>query len=67
MDSLTVETERFEHRDVKPHFINPCCFGEEFAAWLSDRLSGLVAAGFDIGAPIQEAPGVGFVRPAGRA
>jgi len=39
MDSLTVETELFEHRDVKPHFINPCCFGEDFAAWLWMALS----------------------------
>lgn len=60
MDSLTVETELFEQRDVKPHFINPCCFGEDFAAWLRDRLSGLVAAGFEIGAPIEEDYGWGL-------
>jgi hypothetical protein len=30
-DAITVETELFEHREVKPHFINPC-FGEDFAA-----------------------------------
>lgn len=60
MDSLTVETELFEHRDVKPHFINPCCFGEDFAAWLRDRLSGLVTTGFEIGALIQEDYGWGL-------
>jgi hypothetical protein len=29
----------FEHREVKSHFINPCCFGEDFAAWLKEQLS----------------------------
>jgi hypothetical protein len=24
---------------VKPHFINACCFGEDFAAWLKPELS----------------------------
>jgi hypothetical protein len=33
-DAITIETDLFEHREVKPHFINPCCFGEDFAAWL---------------------------------
>jgi len=28
-DEITVETDLFEHREVKPHFINPCCFGIE--------------------------------------
>ena len=32
--STTVETDLFEPREVKPHFINPCCFGEDFATWL---------------------------------
>ncbi len=31
---VTVETELFERREVRPHFINPCCFGEDFAGWL---------------------------------
>ena len=39
MDRITVETDLFEHREVKPHFINPCCFGEDFAAWLKQELS----------------------------
>ena len=38
-DSIMVETELFDHREVKPHFINPCCFGEDFAAWLKQELS----------------------------
>ncbi|HEY1525243.1 MAG TPA: hypothetical protein VGH51_03310 [Candidatus Angelobacter sp.] len=38
-EPITVETDIFEHRQVKPHFINPCCFGEDFAAWLKEELS----------------------------
>jgi hypothetical protein len=40
-DSITVETDMFEHREAKPHFINPCCFGEDFAAWLKQEISPL--------------------------
>lgn len=61
MDNLiTVETDLFEHRAVKPHFINPCCFGEDFAAWLRDQLSTLSASGFVFSDPIQEDYGWGF-------
>jgi hypothetical protein len=60
MDSLTVETALFEYREPKPHFINPNCFGEDFAAWLRDRLAGFAAEGFEISAPIQEDYGWGF-------
>ena len=38
-DAITIETDMFEHREVKPHFINPCCFGEDFAAWMKRELS----------------------------
>ena len=38
-NSITVETDMFEHKEVKLHFINPCCFGEDFAAWLKHKLS----------------------------
>jgi hypothetical protein len=58
--SIVVETDIFEHREVKPHFINPCCFGEDFAAWLRGELSrspGLDAA---LSEPIQEDYGWGF-------
>jgi hypothetical protein len=37
-ESLTVETGVFNHTDVKPDFINPCCFGEDFAAWLRQQI-----------------------------
>ena len=61
MDQLiTVETEMFEHREVKPHFINPCCFGEDFAAWLKKQLSPLADSGFTFSDPIQEDYGWGL-------
>jgi hypothetical protein len=61
MDTLvTVETDLFEHREVKPHFINPCCFGEDFAAWLKEELSPLLCCGFTFSDPIQEDYGWGF-------
>jgi hypothetical protein len=59
-DEITVETDLFEHRDVKPHFINPCCFGEDFAAWLKHKLSPLAADGFSFSEPIQEDYGWGI-------
>ena len=61
MDSLiTVETELFEHRQVKSHFIKPCCFGEDFAAWLIRKLVPLKQSGFTFSEPIQEDYGWGF-------
>ncbi len=57
---ITVETEMFDHREVKPHFINPCCFGEDFAAWLKQQLSPLTESGFILSEPIQEDYGWGF-------
>ncbi len=57
-DIATVETELFNHREVKPHFINECCFGEDFAAWLRERVSDL--PGFEFSEPIQEDYGWGF-------
>jgi len=55
-----VETDLFEHREVKPHFINPCCFGEDFAVWLRGQLGALTTAGFELGDHIQEDYGWGF-------
>jgi hypothetical protein len=60
MDSLTVETARFDYQEPKPHFINPNCFGEDFAAWLRERVAGFSAEGFEISEPIQEDYGWGF-------
>ena len=59
-DELTIESDLFEHREVKPHFINPCCFGEDFASWLRDRLAPLAAHEFVFGEPNQEDYGWGF-------
>ena len=59
-DDITIETDLFEHREVKPHFINPCCFGEDFAAWLRGKLTPLTAEGFLFADPIQEDYGWGF-------
>ena len=58
--SITVETDLFEHREVKPHFINPCCFGEDFAGWLRQELMPLAKDGFEISERIQEDYGWGF-------
>ena len=32
------KTDRFNLSEVKPHFINPCCFGEDLAAWMKAKL-----------------------------
>ena len=56
----SVRTGRFNYTEVKPHFINPCCFGEDFAAWLASELAPLTAQGFEISEPIQEDYGWGL-------
>ena len=56
---LTVETDLFEHRQLKPHFINPCCFGEDFAGWLIREISPITPE-FKLSEPIQEDYGWGF-------
>jgi hypothetical protein len=35
---VTFVTELFNTEDVKDYFINPCCFGDDCAQWLIDRL-----------------------------
>lgn len=59
-DTITVETDLFEHREVKPYFINPCCFGEDFAAWLKEQLADLTISGYQFSEIIQEDYGWGF-------
>lgn len=59
-DSIRVETDIFEHREIKSHFINACCFGEDFAIWLKRELSPLADAGFIFSESIQEDYGWGF-------
>jgi len=58
--AVNVQTRRFNFTEVKPHFINPCCFGEDFAAWLAAELAPLGADGFVISQPIQEDYGWGI-------
>jgi hypothetical protein len=59
-DEIRVRTDLFEHREVKPHFINPRCFGEDFVSWLLNELTSLRVAGFEFSEPIQEDYGWGF-------
>jgi hypothetical protein len=35
---VTFQTQRFNTTEVLPHFINPCCFGEDCATWLTSTL-----------------------------
>jgi len=35
---ILFRTSRFNLSKVGEHFINPCCFGEDFALWLRERL-----------------------------
>ena len=60
MDRIRVETDLFEHQQVKPHFINPCCFGEDFAAWLKHELSQRSDFQYELSEPIQEDYGWGL-------
>jgi hypothetical protein len=41
MNALRIlfKTNRFNLSKVGEHFINPCCFGEDLAAWLQIKLS----------------------------
>jgi len=57
---IIVATDLFEHSEVKPHFINPCCFGEDFAAWMKGELSQYPETGFELSEPIQEDYGWGL-------
>jgi len=35
---VTFKTRRFNQTEVQPHFINPCCFGEDCIGWLITEL-----------------------------
>jgi len=48
---LLFDTNRFNLSEVREHFINPCCFGEDAAAWLRARL---IERGVDVDEPGQE-------------
>ncbi len=38
MEMIVFETDQFNLSKEKENFINPCCFGEDFAAWLRSKL-----------------------------
>jgi hypothetical protein len=59
MNALHVvfRTSRFNLSNVGVHFINPCCFGEDLAAWLRDKLR---QKGIDLREPYQEDWGWGL-------
>src|SRR5689334_14857927 len=59
-DQIAIRSDAFEHRRVQPHFINPCCFGEDLATWLQAQLAHLATHGFAISEPIQEDYGWGL-------
>jgi hypothetical protein len=48
---ILFETARFNCSEVKEHFINDCCFGEDLASWLRLRLN---ARDAQAGEPYQE-------------
>jgi len=48
---ILFETNRFNVSEVGKHFINPCCFGEDFAEWLRQQLT---RKGYTAGVPYQE-------------
>ena len=35
---MLFDSDRFNPSEAKEHFINPDCFGEDFAAWLRSKL-----------------------------
>src|ERR1700741_3571015 len=64
---IIIETDLFEPREVKPHFINPCCFGEDFAAWLKQELSRFPELRVELSDPIQEDYGWGLWATRGKS
>ncbi len=59
-ESITFTSSQFNCTEVKPHFINPCCFGENLAAWLREQLSKIPDLDFKLSETIQEDYGWGF-------
>lgn len=57
---LTAHTRRFNFTEVRPNFINPCCFGEDFAEWMRSGLAASLPPDAEISAPIQEDYGWGL-------
>lgn len=59
---LLFRTNRFNLSKVQSHFINPCCFGEDLAQWLREKLS---ERGIRADGPYQEDRGWELVAKAG--
>jgi hypothetical protein len=57
-DAISIRIDLFAHDKVGDHVINACCFGEDFAEWLRQRLSHLDGIAFS--EPIQEDYGWGL-------
>ena len=64
-DSISIRTDLFAHDKVEDHFINECCFGEDFAEWLRRELRPL--SGFVLSESVQEDYGWGLWAEHGRA
>lgn len=64
--SIVVETDLFEHREVERHFINPCCFGENFAAWVKREILRSGDLGMQLSEPIRADYGWGFCATHGK-
>jgi len=58
--AFTLETDLFEATTPGAHFINPRCFGEDFARWLRERVQ---ARGVDASEPMQEDWGWVMIAP----
>jgi hypothetical protein len=57
---ITVETEMFEHREVKPHFHQSLLLRRGLCVLAERAISDLAESGFDLSNPIQEDYGWGF-------
>lgn len=38
MNYLSFETDKFNRTEVREHYLNPSCFGDDLAEWLSQQL-----------------------------
>ena len=66
MDGITVETDPLRGPGGEAALHQPCCFGEDFAAWLKQKLSRLPEPGMELSQPIQEDYGWGLWASCGK-
>jgi len=50
-NTVRFQSAAFNSTEPRPHFINPCCFGDDVAEWLKPRLQQI---GYDVQGPDQE-------------